>query len=158
MYRLLKIKPNYPNDAHPLSRISDLLASVKDATYFSILDLHSRYWQIPVDPEDCQKTAFATQSGLYKFTRMPLRLKSTPATFQRAMEISLAGLTFEVCLCYSGDIIIFGQDIVKNLPPSRELKQLRSFLGLTSNHRWFVPQYVTVAAPLMRLMIKKFPN
>ena len=94
-----------------MPRILDLLDSVKDATHFSTLDLRSRYWQIPVEPEDCQKTAFATQSGLYEFTRMPFGLKTTLATFQRAMEIVLAGLTFETCLCYLDDVIIFGQNI-----------------------------------------------
>ena len=73
--------------------------------------MRSGYWQIPVEPEDCQKTAFATQSGLYEFTRMPFGLKTAPATFQRAMEIALAGLTFETCLCYLDDVIIFGRNI-----------------------------------------------
>ena len=80
------------NDAHPLPRISDLLDSVKDAKYFSTLDLRSGYWQIPVELEDCLQTAFVTQSGLYEFTRMPFGLKTAPTTFQRAMEIALAGL------------------------------------------------------------------
>ena len=56
------------NDAHPLPRSSDFLDSIKDAKYFITLDLHSGCWQIPVEPEDCQKTAFATQSGLNEFT------------------------------------------------------------------------------------------
>ena len=43
------------NDAHPLPRILDLLDSVKDAKYFSILDLRSGYWQIPVEPEAVKK-------------------------------------------------------------------------------------------------------
>ncbi len=73
--------------------------------------MRSGYWQIPVEPEDCQKTAFATQGGLYEFTRMPFGLKTAPATFQRAMEIALAGLTFETCLCYLDDVIIFGRNI-----------------------------------------------
>ena len=36
-----------------------------------------------------------------------------PATFQRAIEIILSGLTYETCLCYFDDIII----------PSRNIKQ-----------------------------------
>ena len=48
------------NDSHPLPLISDLLDSVKDAKYFSLLDLRSGYWQIPVAQEDRAKTAFVT--------------------------------------------------------------------------------------------------
>ena len=75
------------NDSHPLPLISDLLDSVKDAKYFSLLNLRSDYWQIPVAQEDRAKTAFATQNGLYEFTRMSFGLKTAPATFQRAMEV-----------------------------------------------------------------------
>ena len=116
------------NDAHPLPRISDLLDSVKDAKYFSTLDLRSGYWQIPVEPEDCQKTAFATQSGLYEFMRMPFVLKTAPATFQRAMEIALAGLTFEICLCYLDDVIVCGRDLEEHNSRLRIiLKRFREF-------------------------------
>ena len=45
------------NDSHPLPFISDLLDSVKDAKYFSLLDLRSGYWQIPVVQKDRAKTA-----------------------------------------------------------------------------------------------------
>jgi hypothetical protein len=102
------------NDSHPLPLISDLLDSVKDAKYFSLLDLRSGYWQIPVAPEDRTKTAFVTQNGLYEFTRMSFGLKTAPATFQRAMEVILSGLTFEICLCYLDDVIIFGRTLTEH--------------------------------------------
>ena len=39
-------------EAFLLPYISDLLDSLKDAKLFSTLDLHSAYWQIPMDPTD----------------------------------------------------------------------------------------------------------
>ena len=59
------------------------------------LDLHSAYWQIPMDHTDREKTAFTTQNGLYEFLRMPFGLASAPSTFQRMMEIVLSSLSFE---------------------------------------------------------------
>ena len=102
------------NDSHPLPLISDLLDSVKDAKYFSVLDLCSGYWQIPVAQEDRAKTAFGMQNGLYEFSRMPFGLKTAPATFQHQMEVILAGLTFEICLCYLDDVIVFGQTLTEH--------------------------------------------
>ena len=62
-------------------------------------------------PEDREKTAFATPSGLYEFLRMPYGLSTAPATFSRAISIVLSGLTYETCLCYFDDVIIFSKDI-----------------------------------------------
>ena len=92
------------NDAHPLPGVDDLLDAVRNAKYFTSLDLKSGYWQIPVHPDDREKTAFVTHGGLYEFNRMPFGLATAPATFQRVMELALAGLTYSICLCYFDDI------------------------------------------------------
>ena len=42
---------------------------------------------------------------------MSFGLKTAPATFQRAMEIVLAGLKYDSCLCYLDDVICFGRDL-----------------------------------------------
>ncbi len=102
------------NDAHPLPRVDDLLDSFRNAKYFTTLDLKSGYWQIPVHPDDREKTAFVTHGGLYEFNRMPFGLATAPATFQRAMELALAGLTYSICLCYLDDIIIFSNTITEH--------------------------------------------
>lgn len=60
-------------------------------------------------PNDREKTAFTTQNGLHEFLRMPFGLASAPSTFQRMMEIVLSGLSFEMCLCYLDDVIIFSR-------------------------------------------------
>ena len=73
---------------------------------FSTLDLRSGYWQVSVDPKDREKTAFVTPDGLWEFLRLPFGVSGGPATFQRAIEVVLSGLTFETCLCYFDDIII----------------------------------------------------
>ena len=62
-------------------------------------------------PEDREKTAFSTPSGLYEFLRMPYGLSTAPATFSRAISIVLSGLTYKTCLCYFDDVIIFSKDI-----------------------------------------------
>ena len=93
-------------DAHPLPRIDDLLDALQGSTMFSTLDLRSGYWQVSVDPEDREKTAFVTPDGLWEFLRLPFGVSGGPATFQRAIEIVLSGLTFETCLCYFDDVII----------------------------------------------------
>ena len=99
------------NDSHPLPNIADILDSLGNAKYFSTLDLRNGYWQISIDPKDRPKSAFVTSSGLFEFNRMSFGLTTAPATFQRAMEIVLAGLNFDSCLCYLDDVICFGRSM-----------------------------------------------
>lgn len=85
---------------------------------FPLLDLCSGYWQVAVDTQDKQKTAFTTRRGLFEFSVMPFGLCNAPGTFERLMETVLRGLQFEMCLIYLDDIIVFGKnfgDMVKNL-------------------------------------------
>ena len=93
-------------DTHPLPRIDDLLDALHGSHYFSTLDLRSGYWQVSVADADREKTAFITPGGLWEFIRLPFCVCGGPATFQRAIEIILSGLTYETCLCYFDDIII----------------------------------------------------
>ena len=98
-------------DAHPLPRVGDLLDSLNGNSLFSTLDLRSGYWQLSMSPEDQQKTAFVTPHGLFEFLRMPYGLCTAPATFARAIGIILSGLTYDICLCYFDDVIIFSTTI-----------------------------------------------
>ena len=93
-------------DVHPLPRIDDTLDALAGARYLSTLDLASGYWQVTMDPAAKEKTAFITHSGLYEFNAMPFGLCNAPATFQRLMEIVLAGLTRNQCFVYLDDILI----------------------------------------------------
>lgn len=94
-------------DVYPLPRIDDTLDRLRDAKYFSSLDLKSGYWQIEVDERDREKTAFVTPDGLYEFKVLPFGLCSAPATFQRMMDTVLSGLKWQSCLVYLDDVVVF---------------------------------------------------
>ena len=80
--------------------VQDRLAGSK---FFTTLDLHSGYWQLPVAVADREKTAFCPGPGmgLYQFCRMPF---GAPGSFQRLMDSILCGLPF--VLTYIDDILI----------------------------------------------------
>ena len=102
-------------DAYPLPRVDATLDSLAGSTLFTTLDLASGYWQVEVEHQDKEKTAFSTSRGHYEFNVMPFGLTNAPATFQCLMECTLAGLSGEQCLIYLDDIIIFSTTFEEHL-------------------------------------------
>lgn len=95
-------------DKHPLPLIEEILDSLVGQSIYSTLDLKSGYWQIPIHPNDQEKTAFTIQGlGHFHFRVMPFGLNNAPATFQRVMEKVLHGV--EGCRVYLDDIIVYGR-------------------------------------------------
>lgn len=61
-------------DVFPLPRIDDSSDLLSRSKYFSMLDLASGYWQVAMDDDSREKTAFMTHSGLHEFLVMPFGL------------------------------------------------------------------------------------
>ena len=101
-------------DEFPLPSIDDTLDLLTGQKYFTTLDLAAGYWQVQMDPASREKTAFATYSGLYQFLKMPFGLVNAPATFQRLMEVVLAGLARTTCVVYLDDILVFGRNLTEH--------------------------------------------
>ncbi|GJR50421.1 reverse transcriptase domain-containing protein [Tanacetum coccineum] len=65
--------------------IDQLLERLSGNEYNCFLDGFSGYFQIPLAPEDQEKTTFTCLYGTFAYRRMPFRLSNAPATFQRCM-------------------------------------------------------------------------
>ena len=108
-------------DAYPLPRIDDCLEALGGSKWFSTLDLASGYWQVMLDKDDREKTAFSAAGGLYQFTTMPFGLCNAPATFERLIEKVLAGLPWEVCLAYLDDLIVHAESFELEMQRLRDV-------------------------------------
>ena len=108
-------------DAFPLPRTSDLLESFQGAKYFSTLDAAAGYWQVPLNENAIPKSAFICSEGLYEFLKMPFGLCNAPATYQRIMNVLLAGLNGLTCLVYLDDIIVFSRTFENHMERLKEV-------------------------------------
>nr|XP_034310523.1 uncharacterized protein LOC117684040 isoform X3 [Crassostrea gigas] len=95
-------------DPRPMPRMDDLLNEVSRAKFISKIDLTKGYWQIPLDEDAKQKSAFVTPMGHYQFTVMPFGMVNAPATFVRLMHKVLDGLHSFV-QCFIDDIGIYSE-------------------------------------------------
>ena len=194
----------------PIPRIKEALDTIADskAAIFSVLDLASGFWQVPLDPDTKHKTAFITHRGLYHFKRMPFGLMNAPMTYQMLMTKVLKELNWKIALIYIDDILVFSKSFedhvqhlrlvfqklreanltlqptkcyfassrvkylghviskhgiqvdpdntaaVETFPTPRNVKQVRSFLGMCNYYRKFIKDYSKIAAPLSALLRK----
>ena len=107
-------------DSHPLPHICETLESLAGAANYSTFNMNSGFWQVPMDEESKQYTAFTLGSmDLYECESMPFGLCNAPPTFQRLMQNCLGELNLTYCLIYLDDVIIFSQTEEEHLERMR---------------------------------------
>jgi hypothetical protein len=121
----IKVKSNYP-----VPVIEEFLDELGQASWFTSLDLTAGYHQILLQPEDTHKTAFQTHSGHYEFRVMAFGLTGAPATFQRAMNATLAPLLRCCVLVFFDDILIYSTTFEEHV------QHIRAVLELLARDQW----------------------
>ena len=81
----------------------------------SLLDDYSRYNQILVHEDDCEKTAFTTPWGTFHYAKMSFGLKNAGATFQRAMDMAFANEKDVFLVVYLDDLTVFSNSDEEHL-------------------------------------------
>lgn len=152
-----------------MPRIEECITTLAGQKFFSLLDLCSGYWQIPI--------AFG--------------LSNAPSTFQRIMDLTMGGLLWEECLVYVDDILVFGRTLcirlskcqfarrcllylgfeisdegirispaqlraVKQFPMPQCAADVQSFVGLAGFSRRFIRNFAAIARPLIEAYTGRF--
>ncbi|GKA39245.1 reverse transcriptase domain-containing protein [Tanacetum coccineum] len=151
-----------------------------------VLRRYLGYFQIPIDPQDQEKTTFTCPYGTFAYRRMPFGLCNAPGTFQRCMMAIFHDMiekTMEVCedtnlvlnwekchfMCKEG--IVLGHkisksgievdrakiDVIAKLPHPTTVKGVRSFLGHAGFYRRFIQDFSKISRPITHLLEKDTP-
>ena len=111
-----KINELTKKDAYPLPNMNEILSKLRNARYISTLDLSQAYFQVPLDKNSKEYTAFTISGrGLYQFTRLPFGLSNSPATFQRLMDGIITPEMDGREYCYLDDIVIVSKTFEEHL-------------------------------------------
>ena len=114
----------------PIPEAGELFDTISGASYFSTLDMSSGYYQVPMNEDDREKTAFSTKMGHFQFKRMPFGLSGAPSTFQRLMTVLLRGINWKACVVYLDDILVFGRTVEEHNARLNEVLQRFQEAGL----------------------------
>ena len=96
-------------NSYPIPLISEIIEKVKDAKYFTKLDLRSAYNLVRIHPGDEYKTAFRTKYGHFEYLVMPFGLRNAPATFQSFINMVLRPYLEKFVILYLDDILIYSK-------------------------------------------------
>ena len=110
-----KLNKSTRKDHFPLPFIDQILERLASHRHYCFLDGYSGFFQIPIHPDDQEKTTFTCPFGTFAYRRMPFGLCNAPSTFQRCMmaifsdmlestievfmdDFSVCGSSFDICL------------------------------------------------------------
>ncbi|CAM8963974.1 unnamed protein product [Rhodiola kirilowii] len=149
-----KLNKATKKDHFPIPFIDQMLERLAGHEYFCFLDGYSGFHQIPILPNDQGKTTFICPYGTFAFRRMPFGLCNAPGTFQRCMmsifsdyiekcmevfmdDFSIHGTSFDDCLTNLSHVLArrgvevdkAKVQVIEQLPPPRDQREVRSFLG-----------------------------
>ena len=98
-------------NAYPLPLILELTDKIKDAKFFTKLDVCWGYNNVRIRDRDQWKAAFKTNKGLFEPMVMFFGMCNSPATFQAMMDSIFQDLT-DACIIiiYMDDIFLFAKD------------------------------------------------
>ncbi|GJS58420.1 ribonuclease H-like domain-containing protein [Tanacetum coccineum] len=95
-------------DHFPLPFMDQMLERLAGNEYYYFLDGFSGYFQIPIDPQDQEKTTFTCPYGTFAYRRMPFGLCNAPGTFQRCMMTIFHDMIEKTMEVFMDDFSVFG--------------------------------------------------
>lgn len=102
-------------DAYNLPYVAEILDNLRDAKYLSSVDLSKAFWQIPIAPEDRDKTAFYVPGrGTLHFKTTAFGLTNAPATQQRLVDLLFGDFDLKT-FAYLDDIIVISSSFEEHV-------------------------------------------
>ncbi|GJT53667.1 reverse transcriptase domain-containing protein [Tanacetum coccineum] len=94
-------------DHFPLPFMDQILERLVGNEYYFFLDGFSGYFQIPIDPQDQEKTTFTCPYGTFAYRRMPFGLCNAPDMFQRCMVAIFHDMIEKTMEVFMDDFSVF---------------------------------------------------
>ncbi|XP_062714830.1 uncharacterized protein LOC134291298 [Aedes albopictus] len=111
--------------------VQQIVQKFSDIRIFSLIDLTSSYWQIPIKPGHRKYTGFLFETRSYVFNVLPFGLCTAVASFSRAMDVILGPEILEFIEKYLDDLLVKSSSFNEHLEHLRKLFTRLRNAGLT---------------------------
>lgn len=99
----------------PMPNLNNCLYAAHNVKYFTKFDLVKGYYQVNLDDESRELTAFSTTKNHYQFKRLSFGLKNSGIAFQKMMQQILSPLKSSRIIVYIDDILIMSENFEEHL-------------------------------------------
>nr|GEU51161.1 DNA-directed DNA polymerase [Tanacetum cinerariifolium] len=131
-------------DHFPFPFMDQMLERLARNEFYCFLDGFSRYFQIPIDPQDQEKTTFTCPYATFAYCRMLFGLCNAPG-IDLGHKISKSGIEVDRAKV----------DIIAKLPHPTTVKGVRSFLGHAGFYRRFIQDFSKIERHMTHLLEKE---
>jgi hypothetical protein len=129
-----KVNSISKKDAYPMLYISSILNNLRGEKYVSTLDLEKDLWQVELEEESREITAFMIPGrGLFHLKVMPFGLHSAGATSQRLMDKVIGAELEPHTVVYLNDVVVVSFTFEEHLCHLREVFRCLRSAGLKIN-------------------------
>ena len=144
-YRLVvdyrRINSKIVFNSYPLPTIDQAFEQFAGAVVFSVLDLNSAYFQIPLTPRSRRITAFCTPFGLFEFNKLPMGISVGSQGLSRVVDELFADLKSDFVFNYLDELIVYSRSLEEHAKHVRVVLDRLQSAGFTVNF-----DKVTIAA------------
>ena len=106
-----KVNAKIVFDSYPLPTIDQAFEQFNGAIVFSVLDLNSAYFQIPLSAHSRCVTTFCTPFGLFEFNKLPMGISVGSKGLSRVVDELFADLKGDFVFNYLDDLIIYSRSL-----------------------------------------------
>ena len=135
-------------DVYPLPLQSDLISSVKDCRYISVVDCASFFYQWRVHHRDRHKLTVVSHRGQETFNVAVMGYKNSPAYVQRQIDRLLRRFSF--ARAYVDDVVVYSKTLAEHVQHLRQVFDLFVRSGISVN-----PSKAFLGYPSVQLLGQK---
>jgi hypothetical protein len=130
-YRLLNREVVF--DAFPMPTVEHAFADFHNAKVFSVLDLNSAYYQIPLSAKSRKATAFCTPFGLFEFNKLPMGVSVGCQVLSRVVDTLFGDLKQKFVYNFMGDLVVYSKFLTEHFEHLAEVFKRLEKAGFTLN-------------------------